>query len=168
MKLTTISIAEFADFLCQEEKSIATQEKYMRDVRSFYEYVAGRELSKHLVIMWKKKLVDQGYAVRSINSMLASINSYLDFLGRSDCKVKNIRIQHQSYCPEDQELTKAEYLRLLEVSQKNEQLNLVLQTICGTGIRVSELQYFTVAAVRRGEISVRCKSKNRSFWLQRR
>lgn len=163
MTLTTTSIAEYADFLCREEKSTATQEKYMRDVRSFYEYVAGREFSKHLVIMWKKRLVDQGYAVRSINSMLASINSFLDFLGRSDCKVKNIRIQHQSYCPEDQELTKAEYLRLLEVSQKNEQLNLVLQTICGTGIRVSELQYFTVAAVRRGEISVRCKSKNRTI-----
>ena len=163
MTLTTISIAEYADFLSQEEKSTATQEKYVRDVRTFYEYVDGRELSKQLVIMWKKKLVDQGYAVRSINSMLASVNSFLSFLSRSDCKVKNLRIQQQAYCPEDQELTKAEYLRLLEASRKNEQLNLVLQAICGTGIRVSELRYFTVEAVQAGEIVVSCKNKTRTI-----
>ena len=163
MTLTTISIAEYADFLSQEEKSTATQEKYVRDVRTFYEYVGGRELSKQLVIMWKKKLVDQGYAVRSINSMLASVNSFLSFLSRSDCKVKNLRIQQQAYCPEDQELTKAEYLRLLEASRKNEQLNLVLQAICGTGIRVSELRYFTVEAVQAGEIVVSCKNKTRTI-----
>ena len=81
--------------------------------------------------------MEQGYAVRSVNSMLASINSFLDFVGLSSCKVKNIRTQRQTYCAEDKELTKAEYLRLLEASRKNEQLNLVIQTICGTGIRVS-------------------------------
>ena len=121
------------------------------------------EITKELVIAWKKYLVAQGYAVRSINSMLASVNSLLDFLGLSNCKAKNIRLQRQTYCTEDKELTKAEYLRLLEASKKNEQLNLVIQTICGTGIRVSELRHFTVEAVRYGEVTVDCKSKTRTI-----
>lgn len=163
MKLTNEQIGEFANYLCREEKSAATQEKYLRDVRGFCAYVGDAELTKELVIAWKKYLVEEGYAVRSINSMLASANSLLDFLGLPNCKAKNIRIQRQTYCTEDKELTKAEYLRLLEVSKKNEQLNLVIQTICSTGIRVSELRCFTVEAVRRGEITVDCKSKTRTI-----
>ena len=163
MKLTVNNIKEFADYLCREEKSAATQEKYLRDVRSFSVYADGREITKELVVAWKKKLVEIGYAVRSINSMLASINSLLDFLGLQNCKVKNIRLQRQTYCAEDKELNKAEYLRLLEASKKNEQLNLVIQTICSTGIRVSELRYFTVEAVRRGEIVIDCKGKTRTI-----
>lgn len=163
MKLTVNNIKEFAGYLCREEKSAATQEKYLRDAQSFYVYADGSEITKELVIAWKQELINKEYAVRSVNSMLASINSLLDFLGLSNCKVKNIRTQRQTYCTEDKELTKAEYLRLLEASKKNEQLNLVLQTICGTGIRVSELRYFTVEAVRRGEIVIDCKGKTRTI-----
>ncbi len=163
MTLTNERIREFANFLCREEKSAATQEKYLRDVRAFGVYAAGGEITKELMVSWKKHLVEQGYAVRSINSMLASVNSLLDFLGLSNCKVKNIRVQQQTYCAEDKELTKAEYLRLLEASKKNEQLNLVIQTICGTGIRVSELRYFTVEAIKHGEVTVDCKSKTRTI-----
>lgn len=103
--------------------------------------------------------------MRSINSMLASVNSLLDFMGLSVCKVKSIRMQHQAYCTKDKELTRAEYLRLLEASKKNEQLNLVLQTICSTGIRVSELRYFTVEAIRYGEVTVNCKNKTRTILI---
>lgn len=163
MILTNDAICEFGNYLRCEEKSAATQEKYLRDVRAFCVYADGNEISKELVVDWKKYLVEQGYAVRSINSMLASVNCLLEFLGLSNCKVKNIRMQRQTYCAEDKELTKAEYLRLLQVSKKNEQLNLVIQTICGTGIRVSELQYFTVEAVRYGEVTVDCKNKTRTI-----
>lgn len=163
MTLTNERIREFAKFLCREEKSAATQEKYLRDVRAFYVYAADGEITKELMVAWKKHLVEQGYAVRSINSMLASVNSLLDFLGLFNCKVKNIRMQQQTYCSENKELTKAEYLRLLEASKKNEQLNLVIQTICGTGIRVSELRYFTVEAIKHGEVTVDCKSKTRTI-----
>ncbi len=163
MTLTNEGIREFANFLCREEKSVATQEKYLRDVRAFCVYAAGSEITKELMVAWKKHLVEQGYAVRSINSMLASVNSLLDFLGLSNCKVRNIRLQQQTYCAEDKELTKAEYLRLLEASKNNEQLNLVIQTICGTGIRVSELRYFTVEAIKHGEVTVDCKSKTRTI-----
>lgn len=161
--LTNCQIQKFSHYLVREEKSNATCEKYIRDIHGFWMFAGNSQLTKELVVAWKKKLVEQGYAVRSINSMLASVNSFLGFLGWHDCKVKNIRLQHQTYCAEEKELTKTEYLRLLEASRKNEQLNLVLQTICGTGIRVSELRYFTVEAARRGEITVSCKSKTRTI-----
>ncbi len=163
MKLSAERIKEFASYLCREEKSTATQEKYLRDVQAFCIYTNGDEITKELVIAWKQDLIANGYAVRSVNSMLASVNSLLDFLGLSNCKVKSIRTQRQTYCTEDKELTKAEYLRLLAASKKNEQLNLVLQTICGTGIRVSELRYFTVEAIRQGEVTVDCKNKTRTI-----
>lgn len=153
----------FAEYLLRDEKSAATYEKYLRDVRGFYAFADGRPVTKELVVAYKKNCVEQGYAVRSINSMLASINSLLNFMGWVDCRVKNIRQQRQTYCAEDKELTKAEYLRLLEASKKNEQLNLVLQTICGTGIRVSELRCFTVETVRQSEITINCKGKTRTI-----
>lgn len=161
--LTNCQIQRFSDYLVREEKSNATCEKYIRDVHGFWMFAGNSQVTKELVVAWKKKLIEQGYAVRSINSMLASVNSLLSFLGWHDCKVKNIRLQRQTYCAEEKELTKVEYLRLLEASRKNERLNLVLQTICGTGIRVSELRYFTVEAVRHGEITVNCKSKTRTI-----
>lgn len=163
MNLTKEQIGYFGSYLRTEEKSAATREKYLRDVQAFYEFAQGNTLTKELVISWKQKLSRRGYAVRSINSMLASVNSLLDFLGLPECKVKNIRTQRQTYCAEEKELTKGEYLRLLAASKGNEQLNLVLQTICGTGIRVSELQYFTVEAVRRGEVIINCKGKTRNI-----
>ena len=163
--MTTMErIRDFAQYLRQEEKSAATQEKYLRDVQRFCAYVQDG-ITKEQVMNWKNSLIEHGYAVRSVNSMLASVNSFLSFLGLSDCKVKNIRTQRQTYCPEDKELTKAEYLRLLAASKKNEQMNLVLQTICGTGIRVSELRSFTVEAVRRGEVIVDCKNKTRQVFV---
>ena len=163
--LTNRQIQNYSDHLIREEKSNATYEKYLRDVRNFQAFVGDAAVTKEVTIAWKGDLVARGYAVRSINSMLASVNSFFEFMCWNECKVKNIRIQRQTYCSEEKELTKAEYLRLLDASKKNEQLHLVLQTICGTGIRVSELRYFTVEAVQRGEISVSCKSKTRNILL---
>lgn len=149
--------------LRQEEKSEATVEKYLRDVGAFCRFVRNEEVTKAMVMAWKKELAEHGYAVRSVNSMLASVNSFLAFLGWQDCRVKSLRMQRQTYSSEERELTKAEYLRLLAAAQKKEQLNLALQTICGTGIRVSELKYFTVEAVRSGQIIVSCKNKTRTI-----
>ena len=162
-KLSPRHLVSFREYLIREEKSTATIEKYLRDTNGFLEYAADREITKELAVAYKAELQKKNYAIRSINSMLASINSLLDFLEWTDCKVKTLRCQRQTYCAEEKELTKSEYLRLLEASKKNEQLNLVIQTICGTGIRVSELRYFTVEAVNRGEITVQCKSKTRTI-----
>ncbi|MBQ8909450.1 MAG: tyrosine-type recombinase/integrase [Oscillospiraceae bacterium] len=165
MVLSVQKLRAFAEYLIREEKSRATQEKYLRDVEAFYTFAGRQELTKELVIGWKKSLLEQGYAARSVNSMIASVNSLLDYLGLSCCKAKSLRMQHQSYCGEDQELTKAEYLRLLTASGRQKQLNLVLQTICGTGIRVSELSFFTVEAVKAGEVTVDCKNKTRRILI---
>lgn len=154
-------LARFAKHLRREEKSEATQEKYLRDVHAFWDFADSRCITKELVMAYKQACVEMGYAVRSINSMLASVNSFLHYMRWSDCKVKNLRIQRQMYCTEDRELTKADYLRLLEASRHDRTLHLILQTICATGIRVSELQHFTVEAVCRGEVTVQCKSKTR-------
>ena len=164
--LTQEIISDFKEYLILEERSRATVEKYIRDVRAFSAFARGAEVTKEVVIEYKKHLQEK-YAVRSVNSMLASINSLFVFLGWQDLKVKSIKLQQQIYCPEEKELTKAEYTRLIRTAKQkgNERLNLVIQTICGTGIRVSELQYITVEAVRRGEATVSCKAKTRSVFI---
>lgn len=155
----------FEDYLIEAEKSRATIEKYLRDVRAFGVFLDGRVISKGLVMEYKQYIVEKGFAPRSVNSMLSSINALLEWLEIPECRVKNLRIQPNVYCKEEKELTKQEYYRLLEVSKKDQRLNLLLQTICGTGIRISELQYFTVEAVRVGEITVTCKGKIRTILI---
>lgn len=165
--LTEKLVAEFSAHLKNEEKSQNTTEKYLRDVRMFAAHFRGTEITKEMVIAYKSKLLAAHYAVRSVNSMLASLNSLFTFLGWSDCKVKSIKLQRQIYCPEEKELTKAEYLRLVNAAKQKgkERLNLILQTICGTGIRVSELEYITVEAAKSGKAVVALKGKTRSVFL---
>ena len=163
--ITQSQILSFEQYLIREEKSTATVEKYLRDVRAFVVYVGDKVVTKEIMLAYKKHLQTKEYAVRSINSMLASLNSLLDFLGWQDCKVKAIRLQRQVYCAEEKELTKAEYMRLLEAAKRKPQLQLVMQTICGTGIRVSELRYFTVENVECGEVIVNCKGKTRTILI---
>ena len=165
--LTSKAVQSFKKYLREEEKSANTIEKYLRDVRAFTEYLGGAEVTKEAVIAYKSKLLAENHAVRSINSMLASLNSLFAFLGWTDCRVKSIKLQRQIYCPEEKELTKAEYMRLVNTAKQkgNERLNLILQTICGTGIRVSELQYITVEAVKNGEAIVSLKGKTRSVFI---
>ncbi len=154
-------IRAYQQYLIEEEKSTATVEKYLRDVRAFYCYTQNEEITKETVIRYKKELQAKGYATRSINSMLAAINSFLIYMGWSECRVKILKLQKQIYCAKDKELTKSEYERLLKAANKNVKLRLVMQTICSSGIRVSELRFFTVDAVRHGEITVNCKGKTR-------
>lgn len=158
-------LSDYREHLIREEKSPATVEKYLRDAGTFVVYANGKAVSKELLIAYKQHLVEQNYAVRSVNSMLASLNSLMEFMGWRECRVKSLRCQRSAYCTEDKELTKAEYRKLLNASQTSQRLNLVLRTICATGIRVSELKYFTLEAVDRGEISVKCKNKTRTILI---
>lgn len=164
--ITAKVIAEFKEHLILEERSEITIEKYIRDVKAFSAYTQNTSVTKETVIAYKKHL-QENYAVRSVNSMLASINSLFSFLGWHDLRVKSLKLQQQVFCPEEKELTKAEYARLCRTAERkhNERLNLILQTICGTGIRVSELQYITVEAVKQGEAVVNCKAKTRSVFI---
>ena len=166
--ITAKMIAGFREHLILEERSVATIQKYIRDVKAFMAYAQNSAITKETVIAYKKYL-QENYAVRSANSMLASINSFFSLFGWNDLKVKSLKLQQQIYCPEEKELTKAEYTRLCKAAQRrhNERLNLILQTICGTGIRVSELQFITVEAAKCGEAVVRCKGKTRAVFIVR-
>ena len=164
--ITAKMIAGFREHLFLEERSVATIQKYIRDVKAFMAYAQNSAITKETVIAYKKYL-QENYAVRSVNSMLASINSFFSLFGWNDLKVKSLKLQQQVFCPEEKELAKEEYPRLCRaaVRKHNERLNLILQTICGTGIRVSELQYITVEAVKHGETVVNCKTKTRSVFI---
>ena len=166
--ITAKIIAGFREHLILEERSVATIQKYIRDVKAFMAYAQNSAITKETVIAYKKYL-QENYAVRSANSMLASINSFFSLFGWNDLKVKSLKLQQQIYCPEEKELTKAEYTRLCKAAQRrhNERLNLILQTICGTGIRVSELQFITAEAAKCGEAVVRCKGKTRAVFIVR-
>nr|WP_302703946.1 tyrosine-type recombinase/integrase [uncultured Ruminococcus sp.] len=164
--LTAGIIDDFRKNLELQEKSTATIEKYIRDVKAFSVYAQDEVITKEIVIAYKNHL--QGsYAVRSVNSMLASINSLFAFLNWFDLRVKSLKLQQQVFCSEEKELTRAEYKRLCQAAKqkKNERLNLIIQTICATGIRVSELQYITVEATKCGEAIVNCKAKTRSVFI---
>jgi len=165
--ITVENIKVFHRFLIDEEKSTATIEKYMRDIRAFILFMSDEEITKDRVIAYKNTLINDNYAPRSINSMLASLNSLFSFLGWLDLKVKAIKLQRQIYCSEDKELTKTEYKRLVNTANQkgNKRLCLLLQTICGTGIRVSELQFITVEAVKYGEATVSLKGKTRTVFI---
>ncbi len=164
--ITADAIARFEKHLIFEEKSKATVEKYLRDIKTFVSFAGLGEITKQRVLEYKMRL-QNNYAVRSVNSMLASINALFTFLEWYELKVKSVKMQQQIFCSEEKELTKAEFMRLCEAAEKkhNMRLNLILQTICGTGIRVSELEYITVEAVKRGQAVVNCKSKTRTVFI---
>jgi len=161
--ITKASIQAYATQLKEEEKSPVTIEKYLRDIHTFVVYSAGESITKDMLISYKQHLVELHYAIGSINSMLISINRFLHYLGWEDCTVHCLKQQNSAFCPEEKELTKEEYLRLLKAAASDQRLYLLLQSICGTGIRVSELQYFTVEAVAADSVQVRCKSKSRKI-----
>ena len=163
--LTDSHIRAFREYLILNEKSGNTVEKYVRDIRAFAVFLDGQTVTKEAVMAYKQQLSEKGYTARSVNSMLASIHSFLDFQGWQNCRVKSLKLQRSTYCTEAKELTKMEYLRLLAAAKERPRLQLILETICGTGIRVSELSYFTVESVRHGEISVQCKGKIRTILL---
>ena len=165
--LNTETIKQLQKQLVSEEKSQNTIEKYIRDISAFAKYLGGEFISKEKAIAYKQELISKGYAVRGVNSIIASLNSLFDYLNRIDCKLKSIKIQRQAFCSEQQELTKAEYIRLINTAKGkgNARLNLLIQTICGTGIRVSELQFITVEAVRKGEATVSLKGKTRTVFI---
>ena len=165
-KITTEIIKSFNDYLINEEKAAATVNKYLCDVGEFQIWLGEQELCKTAVLAYKSYLCER-YAPASVNAALSSINSFFNFMEWYDLRVKNLKIQKQIFASTDKELTKAEYDRLLQAAKqkKNERLYLLMQTICSTGIRVSEVRYVTVAAVARGIAEINCKGKRRQVFL---
>ena len=167
MKLTDGIINEFKRYLIDNDKSTYTIDKYIRDVMKFKEYAGDNEIEKETAGEYKNYLIRSGYSVRSINSMLSSVNALFEFLNRNDLKVKTIKMQRSVYCPEDKELTRAEYQRLCATAKmkKNYRLELIIETVCSTGIRIGELKYITVESAKRGEAVVTLKGKTRYVFI---
>lgn len=165
--ITEELLLQFSMFLRQEEKSKNTREKYLRDVTKFERFADGAVITKELVLAYKKHLLESGYTVCSVNSMLAALNSFFSWMSWSECRVKSIRLQRRIYCSEEKELSREDYTRLVNAAlrRKNPTMALLLQTIASTGIRVSELQFVTVEAAKAGQISVLLKGKSRVIFL---
>ena len=164
--ITDDLIEKFKDFLINEEKASATLEKYMRDIKAFSQWTSGGELDKRKVLDYKEYLIGK-FAPASVNSVLSSLNSFFEFNNWYDMKVKMLKIQKQIFAQKDKELSKTEYERLLDTAKakSNERLYLLMQTICSSGIRVSELQYITVEAIRLRKATINCKGKMRIVML---
>lgn len=165
--ITKQSIQEFKDYLTTDERSAGTIEKYLRDVRNFAAWLEQRPLSKEQVAGWKSHLQEAGYRPVTINSMLVAVNVFLDFIDRTDCRVRLLRIQRRSFCDRSKELTREEYNRLLSTAkgQGKARLTLLLEAICATGIRVSEVRYLTVEAAQNGRADISLKGKIRTILL---
>ena len=165
--ITSKMIDDFRNYLIEEEKADATIEKYVRDISALTEWLGENSVTKTVILAYKEKLKSE-YAERSVNSIISSINSFLDFASWQDCKVKLLKIQKRIFADETKELKKEECERLLKAAldKKNERLYCLMQTICASGIRVSELKYITVEAVCTRQARINCKGKTRVIILQ--
>ena len=166
MPVTRKGIESFATFLREQERSATTIQKYVHDLTDLAGFLAGRPMTKELLLEWKEGVIGR-YAPASVNAMLAAVNRFLTFLGRNDLRLRPLKIQRTLFLPADKELTRAEYIRLVRAAQSrdNQRLALVLQTICATGIRVSELRFITAEAVQTGRAEVVNKGKRRAVFL---
>ena len=166
-QLTQQQIRAYAHYLQMEEKSGATMEKYLRDIQAFACWLDGRDISKELTSEWKSHLVSQDYAPTTVNAMLSALNSLLEFLDLRECRVKFLKIQRRLFRDADRELTKDDYQRLLNTAHKlgRERLELLVETIGATGIRVSEVAYITVESVQQGKAEITLKGKIRTILL---
>ena len=162
MTITTDQLTQFRALLKNEEKSAATLNKYLRDIQRFALWLGDTPLERDAMLDYKAALM-RHYAAGSVNSILAALNRFLRMIAREDCRVHRLRIQYQAYSPEEREITAQEYADLVRTAREpgRARLALVLQTICATGIRVSELPAIPAEAARRGVAVVRCKGKSR-------
>ena len=160
-------LESYKAYLLEGEKSELTVEKYLRDVTKFLMWLGKEEITKVKVLEFKAGLVEN-YAGSSANSMISSLNSYLAFVGRSDCRVKAIKQQRRVFLSEERELTREEYRRLISAAERKPRLSLLMQTICSTGIRVSEHRFITVESARCGQAEVRMKGKHRIVFLEKK
>ena len=166
-KITAEQMTAFACHLRSEERSPGTIENYVRHVRAFAAWLGGRDVTKEAAAGWKAHLVSAGYAPATINAMLGSLNRFLAFMDWREYQVKTLRLQRRLFRDDSRELTRAEYDRLLAAAraQGRERLALLMETICATGIRVSEVRYLTVEAVQKGRAEIALKGKIRTILI---
>ena len=170
MQLTQREFNQFEDYLRHDEREESTIEAYLRSLTRFAEWADGRAVTKELAMEWKTALSEAGYRPISVNAMLAAVNKFFTCMGREDCKVKYLKLQRQMFRKSEKDLSKEEYQRLVQAAHEKGDLRmeLILETICATGIRVGELKYITVEAVRAGVAEIALKGKIRTILLPHR
>lgn len=170
MQLTQREFNQFEDYLRHDEREESTIEAYLRSLTRFAEWADGRAVTKELAMEWKAALSEAGYRPISVNAMLAALNKFFTCMGREDCKVKYLKLQRQMFRKSEKDLSKEEYQRLVQAAHEKGDLRmeLILETICATGIRVGELKYITVEAVRAGVAEIALKGKIRTILLPHR
>lgn len=166
-RITETNVTAYTAYLKRIERSNNTIEKYRRDVLAFVRWLNNRSVDCENVVEWKQYLLQKGYAPATINSMLIAVNRFFDFMGWDDCKVNTLKLQKRLFREEKRDLTKEEYGRLINTAVVNgkERLALLMETICATGIRVSEVQYITVEAAQQGRTEISLKGKIRTILL---
>ena len=166
-QLTASRIDAFGQHLRQEERAAATIEKYQRDMREFTVWLNGRTVTKEVALDWKESLLRGGASPATVNGKLSALNSLFRFLGWDECRVKSLHLQRRVFREQGRELSREEYLRLLKTARSSgqERLELLMEAICSTGIRVSEVRYLTVEAVRGGRAMINLKGKIRTILL---
>ena len=170
LQLTEQAFDQFEDYLRHDEREESTIEAYLRSLTRFAEWADGRAVTKELAMEWKTALAESGYRPISVNAMLAAVNKFFTCMGREDCKVKYLKLQRQMFRKSEKDLSKEEYQRLVQAAHEKGDLRmeLILETICATGIRVGELKYITVEAVRAGVAEIALKGKIRTILLPHR
>ena len=166
-KLSASILADYDRWLRQEERADATREKYLRSIRTFAAWLGGAAVTKDVVTEWKSQLIKRHHAPSTVNTALAALNGLLRFLGWEDCRAKFLKVQHRIFRAPERELTRAEYARLLAAAQSSgdTRLALLMESICATGIRVSEVKYLTVEAAQCGRAEIALKGKIRMILL---
>ena len=169
MCLSEQKMQAFAACLRAEERSCATVQKYCREAAQFAAWLGGREVSGELVRTYKESLRETR-TPSGVNGAVAALNRLFTMLGKPEWKLRAVKIQRQAFRDEARELTTAEYRRLLAAAEakRSRRLLLIMETICSAGIRVSELRFFTVEAVRQGRAEVTNKGKTRTVFLPRK
>lgn len=165
--ITKQTMDRFYEYLIEEERSSGTIEKYIRDVRLLQSWLGSEPVTKENAARWKQELLQSGRAPSTVNSMLAAANTYFRFMGWDELKLKSIRLQRRFFRENERELTKAEYQLLMETAKKrgDERLALLMETICATGIRVSEVPYITADAIKKGRARISMKGKLRTILI---
>ena len=165
--ITSEMVQQFKSYLKNEERESSTIAKYLHDVQVFVGWLGEKEITKEKLTGYKEYLIEKKYNPKTINGILSAINKFLTFVGQSELKVKYLRIQRQLFRNSNRELTQAEYLKLINKAQElgKERLSLLMQTICATGIRVSELKYINIETVKAGKAEISLKGKIRTILL---
>ncbi len=165
--LTEGQIQQFREYLHIEERAAQTIEKYLHDVQEFYKWSSGKVISKNMILEWKQHLLKCGRAAVTVNASLAALHSFFAFAGWHECRVKYLKIQKRVFRDDTKELRKDEFMKLVNcaLNKENVRLALVMETICATGIRVSEVRYITVEAIKQKRADISLKGKIRTILI---